>query len=356
MHKGMGSLQMRRERSGRRVWRASRIAGACCALALLGMTSASPAFGSTAEFKLAASPDNIAVGPDGDLWFTEFSAEQVVRMTVFDPGWQSPFRGIISGPEGRLWFSGVGGLGKHHDRGTDDPVRRVRRTGIGLRSRHHRARRSDRRPGRSDLFPGRGGPVVRVPSRPSHRRGQPARVAARNLYAGMSIVATGNGLWVDTSGSVNNLEHPTHFLPPELMHIAYDGQTTTRTLAAGRDDTQLPNGMTVAGASVWIADAASLLRLNPRTGKLTRIRLPVARFPAGRDRTLEYYGLASVLAAGPHDQVWFTAGNGILGELHGPDRFSYWRIPAGATAGLAVLPHHGVYITYSDPAMIVVHH
>jgi streptogramin lyase len=114
--------------------------------------------------------------------------------------------------------------------------------------------------------------------------------------------------------------------------------------------------MTVASdGSVWIADGASLLHLNPRTGTITKIRPPIARFPAGHGRTAEYDAAAGVIAAGPHGQIWFTDGNGVLGELYGGHRFAYWRIPAGATAGLAVLPRHGVYISYSSPAMIVVH-
>src|SRR5947199_7105244 len=59
----------------------------------------------------ASVPTEIVVGPDGALWFTEFSGNKIGRVTtagVFTeftvPTASSQPRGIVSGPDGALWF------------------------------------------------------------------------------------------------------------------------------------------------------------------------------------------------------------------------------------------------------------
>src|SRR5690348_268671 len=59
-------------------------------------------------------PNRITLGPDGNLWFGEYTAAKVARITpdgritefagVGDP-W-----GIVSGPDGNLWFSDYTGF------------------------------------------------------------------------------------------------------------------------------------------------------------------------------------------------------------------------------------------------------
>lgn len=338
---------------------ASAVAALCV---LLSTSSASAVSRSPTTYRLPAAPDNIAIGPNGDLWFTEWSAQRVVRldpsgaMAVFDPGWNSPLRGIISGPDGRLWFSGVGVIGSITTAGAITPHGECSAPSTGIQSGT---------PGPDDLTVGPGGQIYFMVAadpwfvcRLDPATGATARVASLPATrAGISIVATGRyGLWVDTSVGVNNPAHPTEFLPPELVHVAYDGRVSVRSLAVDRADTQLPGGLAVASdGSVWVADDARLLRLDPRTGRLARIALPIARFRTAGGGITESYAAAGELAPGPHDQIWFTGSSGLLGELRGGRRLSSWRIPAGTTAGLAVLPGHGVYITYSSPAMIVVH-
>ena len=57
----------------------------------------------------AANPTGITVGPDGNLWFTEFHAHQIGRITTagviteFGPA-MDPDR-ITAGPDGNLWFT-----------------------------------------------------------------------------------------------------------------------------------------------------------------------------------------------------------------------------------------------------------
>lgn len=64
------------------------------------------------EFPLptGGSPDGITAGPDGNLWFTEFSAGKIGRITTtgaiteFSNSPSSP-AGIVAGPDGNLWFT-----------------------------------------------------------------------------------------------------------------------------------------------------------------------------------------------------------------------------------------------------------
>jgi streptogramin lyase len=56
-------------------------------------------------------PESITAGPDGNLWFTEFWANRVGRLTPSGslteftiPTAESSPRGIVTGPDGNLWF------------------------------------------------------------------------------------------------------------------------------------------------------------------------------------------------------------------------------------------------------------
>lgn len=57
-------------------------------------------------------PEVITKGPDGNLWFTEFYAEQVARITPSGvitqfnlPGLNGSSEGITTGPDGNLWIA-----------------------------------------------------------------------------------------------------------------------------------------------------------------------------------------------------------------------------------------------------------
>ncbi len=71
--------------------------------------------GSIREFRLAAGrgPDEIAPGPDGNIWFTEFSANGIAKMSTagkllaeypIPTGGAGP-EGITAGPDGNVWFT-----------------------------------------------------------------------------------------------------------------------------------------------------------------------------------------------------------------------------------------------------------
>jgi streptogramin lyase len=59
-----------------------------------------------------SAPRQIAAGPDGNLWFTEFSANQIGKITPAGviteyavPTANSGPRGIVAGPDGNIWFT-----------------------------------------------------------------------------------------------------------------------------------------------------------------------------------------------------------------------------------------------------------
>jgi len=91
---------------------AALVAGlALCCAGLVGMVDAA----TMAEFALPAmnsNPYGVTTGPDGALWFTEFSANKIGRITT--AGVVTEFAlpvanrgplGITAGPDGALWFT-----------------------------------------------------------------------------------------------------------------------------------------------------------------------------------------------------------------------------------------------------------
>src|SRR6516164_1677835 len=66
------------------------------------------------EFQLPAGsePDGITAGPDGNLWFTEYSGNKIGRITPAGMFAQFPLptpdsqpSRIAAGPDGNLWFT-----------------------------------------------------------------------------------------------------------------------------------------------------------------------------------------------------------------------------------------------------------
>src|SRR5262245_55726710 len=73
--------------------------------------------GQITEFVLSAGrgPLNITVGPDGALWFTENQGDRIGRITTAGaiteflvPGAGSAPNDIVTGPDGALWFTQTG--------------------------------------------------------------------------------------------------------------------------------------------------------------------------------------------------------------------------------------------------------
>jgi virginiamycin B lyase len=88
--------------------------------------SATPAMPNITEFSLPAessSPYFIALGPDRNLWFTDFGAGKIGKITTTGVATEFPLpsiastphpTGIVAGPDGALWFTepGVNKIGR----------------------------------------------------------------------------------------------------------------------------------------------------------------------------------------------------------------------------------------------------
>jgi streptogramin lyase len=63
-----------------------------------------------------SEPIEITTGPDGNLWFTEYRANQIGKLELVGPNeYALPTnntlpRDITAGPDGNLWFTELNGL------------------------------------------------------------------------------------------------------------------------------------------------------------------------------------------------------------------------------------------------------
>ncbi len=104
-------------RSGWRSRVTALITAIVVSVGLLGLSTA-PAWaaaGTITEFPIPTAstfPRGITAGPDGNLWFTEYSGNKIGRITPagfitefpIPPTSSNPF-GITAGPDGNLWFA-----------------------------------------------------------------------------------------------------------------------------------------------------------------------------------------------------------------------------------------------------------
>ncbi len=102
-----------------RIWTKTSIVGAIITvvLGLVGAPAASASLDDTTLYLLGANsgPQGIVTGPDGNLWFTERYANKIGRITPDGaiteypvPTAYSDPLGITAGPDGNLWFTAPG--------------------------------------------------------------------------------------------------------------------------------------------------------------------------------------------------------------------------------------------------------
>src|SRR5689334_18027969 len=86
-------------------------------LGVMLLVSAAAAAPSVTDYRGSIRPDEIAAGPDGNLWFTESDVNRIGKITPagviteysagISPS-SGPF-GITAGPDGNLWFTEING-------------------------------------------------------------------------------------------------------------------------------------------------------------------------------------------------------------------------------------------------------
>jgi len=79
---------------------------------VLGVNASGQAFNEYPIPTAGSAPRGIAAGSDGNLWFTEFNASKIVRITTAGVVTEFPIptagsgpNVITTGPDGNLWFT-----------------------------------------------------------------------------------------------------------------------------------------------------------------------------------------------------------------------------------------------------------
>ena len=202
-----------------------------------------------------SAPERITSGPDGNLWFTEASANKIARMTPAGtltefaiPTADSAPRGIVTGPDGNLWF--VESSGNHA------AIARITRKG-GIAE-------------------------------------YPLGGSSTDQLSPTDIVAAPDGnLWFVQS-------HP---LAPqgEVGRVTTKGAITLFPFPAGGRPVGLAVG---ADGNVWVADNGgnAIVRIRP-TGA-------IRPFALARRNSQPYE-----ITAGKDGRMWFTEGGGVIGSI-----------------------------------------
>ncbi len=231
-------------------------------------------------------PRAIALGPNGNMWFTELVGDKVAKITpqgriteypVPDPN-GAPM-GITAGPDGNVWFTEGGRQGRQ-----DHPARR-----------HHATTRCP--PPRASPGTSPPGPTATCgsPRRSARQVGQdhPTAVPSPSTRSptptaypeGITAGPDGN-LWF-TESTTNVAEITTRGVVTEYPVPADNGDPVD--IAAGPD------------GNLWytLADVPAVARITTR-GRTTEFRLP----SIGSD--------LDGIAAGADGNLWFTAGSQAL--------------------------------------------
>ena len=124
----MAETIRRRHRARTAAIACAALAGALSVPAIMAQASTASTIGPVTEFSsglsAGAKPDTMALGPDGAMWFSEFGADRIGRVSQDGSITEYPTSGagltagaepsgIVAGPIGDIWFTeyGTGRLG-----------------------------------------------------------------------------------------------------------------------------------------------------------------------------------------------------------------------------------------------------
>jgi len=234
--------------------------------------------GITPQFK----PAGITVGSDGSLWFTEYAANKVAKLTSLGSFTEYPIPsdnaypdGIVAGPDGNIWLteSGTDKVAKVTPRGTitEYPLARIP---------YSIAASAD-----GNIWVGEGGGLAKI---------TPGGLVTNYPFAGSAgaIVAgpDGNMWFADWNGSpaigkVTAFGKITRYsIPEDHIPVAYPGFITTASDGA--------LWFTMDGFGAFVGRVST-------TGDFTELTLPGFPYSGGYD--------SGGIAAGPDGNVWFTS-------------------------------------------------
>jgi virginiamycin B lyase len=264
------------------------------------------------------APDGITVGPDGNLWFTEFTANKIGRITPagvvtefpVTPTVDSAPVGITRGPDGNLWFTEFNGnnIGRITPAGvvTEFPVTPTVDSGpVGITTGPDGALWF------TELY---GNNIGRITT-----AGAVSEFSVSTTATGPDLIAKGpdGNLWF-TEGAGNN-----------IGKITTAGAVTEYPLPS---IFSVPAGITTGpDGNLWFAEAEG-----NQIGKITTAGA-ITEFPI----TATFNSFPDVITKGPDDNLWFTEGLGNnIGRITTAGAITEFPItgtvnsgPVGITAG-----------------------
>jgi streptogramin lyase len=225
----------------------------------------------------ASQPQDIVLGPDGKLWFTELATNKIGRITPDDPPLIEDFAvpanfveplNITVGPDGKIWFSGK--------------------------------------------FNGAGGVGRMTPTNPADAQGFGGFgvITPRGIAAGPD-----DKIWLgDNAGSVVRID-PASGMEEAVSDIALGGAFGTRNLTPGPD------------GNVWVTSfGAGEVAKVTRTGTVTR-------YPVTGNSLWD-------IVTGPDTKLWYTVPDGNrVGKIATDGTFTDFPVSAGGDQfGITVGP------------------
>ena len=291
--------KMARMRSGV----ARRIVSATVAAAVVVVASA-PVFAATGdvtEFSAGitpgSQPQGIAVGPDGNLWFTEPAGHRIGRITPAGVVTEFPLSadatpvGITVGPDGNLWFTEGAGPGWLGRISTSGVVEEYPRPGAEAASNLQGIVTGPD----GNLFVADPSGVIRIYTATA------ARWPAYAFSGRARAIATGpdGNLWAPLEAFSGSTGKIARLSPDDTLQDSLPGGTTSA--ATGERDaiTVGPDG------NLWFTEweGPRIIRVDPRktSGGVTEFTAGIRPDPAVGARTEP-----SGIAAGPDGNLWFT--------------------------------------------------
>lgn len=246
-----------------------------------------------------ASSGTIAVGADGNLWFTEPSGDRIGRITPhgvvreFSAG-ITPFSapaGIAAGPDGNLWFTENGAFA-----GGGGRIGRITPSGVitefsnGMPSGAQPASIALGADGNlwfTDTVNPRIGRITTAGVVTIFTTGVTRTNASNISSCGMALGPNGNIWWTDFDQALNGGANGGS---AAILQITTSGAATEYNLnksSAGGGVAAGPDG------NVWFDSSGAIGRITP-TGTITNFSTGLAGFPFG------------CMTLGPDGNVWFT--------------------------------------------------
>ena len=286
-----------------------------------------PAVGSVRQYRLptrGAEPFDIARGPGGSMWFTEFDADKIGRISPLGvvTEFSVPTRGaepyqITAGPGGTMWFTeyNTARIGRVSPTGrvTEFTLPRGSAGGLGITAGPAGTVQVADPAGTVDRIT----PAARVSRVPLPDRGGIPFAIARGT-AGSAWITEFTGYFEHGRALV----HISAGGLPRTLMLA-DPASNVDALAAGPDGT------------LWFTDYGT-----SQIGELTaggRLRLFAAPSP--------YSGLNDI-TLGPDGAMWFTGQAGTIGRITPAGAFSQLALPTPGSGpdGIAAGPGRTVWV------------